>query len=190
MHLVGTEGSMDLSGAGEDDLVTLHLFLGDGQVVTPHDDVLGRSDDRIPVCRREDVVCRQHQVLRFQLSFYREWQVNSHLVAVKVSIEPLADEWVHENRIAFDENRLKSLDSHAVKGRRTVQQHRVPLSHLLEDIPDLIVFSFQHLLGTLDGICVSKFLEAADDEGLEQFQSDLLGETALMQFEFGTHCDD
>ena len=40
MNLVGTQSGMNFCGAGKADLVTRHLFLGDGQVVTPHHDIL------------------------------------------------------------------------------------------------------------------------------------------------------
>ena len=113
-----------------------------------------------------------------------------HLVAIEICVESLANQWVNQNRVALDEDRFESLDSHPVQGGRAVEQHRMPLCHLLEDVPDLVILTFEHLLGTLDGIGIAEFLESSDNEGLEQFKRDLFWQTALMQLEFRTHCDD
>ena len=40
MNLVGAHSGMNFCSAGKADLVTLHLFLGYRQVVTPHHDIL------------------------------------------------------------------------------------------------------------------------------------------------------
>ena len=71
-----------------------------------------------------------------------------------------------------------------------IQQHRMVLDHFFEDVPDLLVLAFEHLLGRLDRVGVSQLLEPADDERLEQFQGDLLGQTALVQPQLGTDDDD
>ena len=61
--------------------------------------------------------------------------------------------------------------------------------HLFEDIPNFVVFALKHLLGRLDRVGMPKFLEAANDERLIQFEGDLLGQAALMQLEPRTHDD-
>ena len=48
----------------------------------------------------------------------------------------------------------------------------------------------EHLLGRLDGVGVAQLLEPANDERLEQFQGDLLWQTALVQPQFGADDDD
>ena len=53
--------------------------------------------------------------------------------------------------------------------------------HLFEDIPHLFVLALQHLLGAFDRVGVAQILEPANDERLEQFQRDLLGQAALVQ---------
>ena len=55
--------------------------------------------------------------------------------------------------------------------------------HLLENVPNLFVLPLQHLLGRLDRVGVTELFEATDDERLVEFQGDLLGETALVQFQ-------
>ena len=113
--------------------------------------------------------------------------MNCHLVPVEVGIESLADERVHEDRIALDQNRLESLNSHPVQRRSSVQKNRVPLSHLLEDVPDLVILPLEHLLRALDGIGVAEFLQPPDDEGLEKFEGDLLRQSALVELELGSN---
>ncbi len=50
--------------------------------------------------------------------------------------------------------------------------------------------ALDHLLGAAHGVHVAEFLEAADDEGLEQDERHLLGQTALVELEFRTDDDD
>ena len=110
-----------------------------------------------------------------------ERQVNRHLVTVEVRVESRAHQRVHLDRVALDQNRLEGLDAHAVKRRSAVQHHRMLVDDLFENVPDLVVLALQHLLGALDGVGEAELLEATDDEGLVQFEGDLLGQTALVQ---------
>ncbi len=55
----------------------------------------------------------------------------------------------------------------------TIQKNRMVLDDLFEDIPNLLVLALEHLLSALNGVRMSQFLQAADNEGLVQFQSDL-----------------
>src|SRR5271157_5513006 len=173
----------DLVGGGEDHGLALLTDPADRQVVRPHDDVLGRADDRVAVGGAEDVVGRHHQGHGLDLGFDRKRQVHGHLVAVEVGVEPLADQGVNPDRVAFDEHGLERLDAHTVQRRRPVEQDRVIADDLLEDIPDLFASALEHLLGRLDRVGVSQLLEAADDEGLKQLQRDLLGQAALVQLQ-------
>ena len=116
------EGQEDLVGRREERLMPSRLSRrarrgADRQVVRPHDDVLGRADDRVAVGGAEDVVGRHHQRHRLDLRLDRERQVDGHLVAVEVGVEALADERVDADRVAFDQDRLERLDTHAVQGR-------------------------------------------------------------------------
>jgi uncharacterized coiled-coil protein SlyX len=63
--------------------------------------------------------------------------MDGHLVAVEVRVEGRADQRVKLDRLALDQHRLEGLDAEAVQRRRAVQQNRVLLDHLLEDVPDL-----------------------------------------------------
>ena len=108
------------------------------EVVAAHDDVLRRADDRVAVGRAEDVVGGHHQRHRLDLRLDRERQVHGHLVAVEVGVEALADQRVDADRVALDEHRLERLDAHAVQRRGPVQQDRVVVDDLLEDVPHLL----------------------------------------------------
>ena len=158
--------------------------------VTTHHRILRRTHDRAAIGRCENIVRRHHQRVSFDLGFDRKRQVNRHLVTVKVSIESFADQWMQVDRIALDQYRLERLDTHSVKRRSTIQQDRVILDHFLQDIPNLFVLALQHLLGALDRIGVALLFQLANDEWLEQFQSNLLRQTTLVQFQSRTHHDD
>ena len=108
--------------------------------------VIGR-----PVGRRQDVVGAQHQHLGLDLRFRRERHVDRHLVAVEVGVESGADQRVDLDRLALDQDRLERLDAETVQRRRAVEQHRVVLDHLFEDVPDLGILLLDEFLGLLDG---------------------------------------
>ncbi len=55
----------------------------------------------------------------------------------KSALKPPQTSGVQADRVALDEHRLERLDAHAVERRRAVQQDRVVLDHLFEDVPDL-----------------------------------------------------
>ena len=61
--------------------------------------------------------------------------------------------------------------------------------HLIENIPHFRLFFFNQLLGLFDSRRQSLRIKARIDEGLEQFERHLFRQTALMQFQFGTHHD-
>ena len=114
-------------------------------VVTAHHRILRRTHNRLAVGRSKNIVRRQHQRVSFDLSFDRKRKVHSHLVTVKVCIETFTNQWMQVNRVTLDQSRLERLNSHTVQRRSTVEQHRMILDHLLQDIPDLFVLTLQHL---------------------------------------------
>src|SRR4051812_9331036 len=95
-----------------------------GQVVGAQHHVLARHRQRRAMSRRQDVVRRQHQQPRLRLGLGREREVDSHLVAVEVRVERVADERVDLNRLALDEDRLERLKAEPVQRRCAVQQDR------------------------------------------------------------------
>ena len=73
----------------------------------------------------------------------------------KSALKPLQTSGWMLDGVAFDQHRLEGLDAHAVQRRGAVEQHRVVVDHLFEDVPDLLVLALEHLLGALDGVGVA-----------------------------------
>ena len=107
--------------------------------------------------------------------------MDRHLVAVEVGVERLADERVDLDRLALDEHRLERLDAEAMQRRRAVEQHRMLVDDLLEDVPDLRDHRVDHLLGGLDVLRRLALDEPGHDERLEQLERHQLRQAALVQ---------
>ncbi len=172
-----------------------HAFAGlvlvhDRQVIQAENHVLRRNDDRMAVCRMQDVVGRHHQHAGFKLGFKRQRHVNGHLVAVEVGVESRADERMQLNGLAFNQHGFEGLDTQTVQRRCAVQKDRMLADDLVEDIPNFRLFLFNQLLGLLDGRGVTLGVEAGIDERLEQLERHLLRQAALVQLQFRTGHDD
>ena len=115
--------------------------------------------------------------------------MNSHLVAVEVSVERGANQWVKLNGFAFDQHRLKRLNAQTVKCWRAVEHNRMFADHLVEDIPNFRLFFFNQLLGLLHSGRKTFGFKTRIDEGLEQFERHLLWQTALMKLQLWAHND-
>src|SRR5713101_10102605 len=92
--------------------------------------------------------------------------------------------------LAFDEYRLKRLDTQAVQRGSAVQHDRMVLDDLFKDVPNHRVLLLHQFLGLLDGGAMAALLEAVINERLEQLERHLLGKTALVQLQLGTDHDD
>jgi hypothetical protein len=178
---LGIERLLDLADIAEGHAFARLAVALHRQIVEAENDILGRHDDRLAVRRRQDVVRAHHQNARLELRLKRERHMNGHLIAVEIGVEGGADQRMQLDRLALDEDRLEGLDAEAMEGRRAVQQHRMLADHLFEDVPDLRPLLLDHALGRLDGRGHAVEFELRIDEGLEQLESHLLGQTALMQ---------
>ena len=116
--------------------------------------------------------------------------MDRHLVAVEVRVERGADERVDLDRRALDEDRHERLDAEAVERRGAVQQDRVVLDDLLEDVPDLGPDALDDALRALDVVGEALLDELAHDERLEQLERHLLGQAALVELELRPDDDD
>ena len=116
--------------------------------------------------------------------------MDGHLVAVEVGVVGRADERMDADRLALDEDGLEGLDREAVERRRAVEQHRVALGDLLEDVPDLGRALLDHLAGAAHGVHEAELLQAADDERLEEDERHLLRQAALVELELRADDDD
>ena len=161
-----------------------------GHVVDAEHHVLGRHRHRRPVGGRQDVVGGQHEHLRLHLRFHGERHVHRHLVPVEVGVERGAHERVNLDRLALDQDGLEGLDAEPVERGGPVQQHRVLLDDLLQDVPHLGPLLLHVLLGRLDRRRDAALLELAEDERLEQLEGHLLGQAALVELEVRADHDD
>ena len=188
------KGEFDLFGVGKKRTALLLIgVLGTGflrEVVATERNVLRRRGDRLAAGRREDVVRRQHEHAGFHLRLDRERHMDRHLVTIEVRVVSSANERVDADGLALDENRLERLDRETVQGRGAVEHHRVALGDLFENVPNLGRLALDELLRAANGVDIAEFLEAADDERLEQNKRHLLGKTALVELEFRTDDDD
>ena len=116
--------------------------------------------------------------------------MDGHLVAVEVGVERLAHQRVDLDRLALDQDRLEGLDAETVQGGCAVEQHRVLLDHVGQDVPDLGALSLHHPLGCLDVLGEVEVDQSLHHERLEQLESHDLGQTALVQLELRPDHDD
>src|SRR2546423_1232204 len=77
-----------------------------------------------------------------------------------------------------------------MKSRRAVQENRVLAYDLFEYVPDDRLLSVNHLARLLDGRGVRLLFELVVDERVEQLQSHLLRQAALVEFQFRPDDDD
>ena len=81
------------------------------------------------------------------------------------------------------------MDTKTVKCRGTVQEHRVTLHYIFEDVPYHRFLAVDNLLGTLHSLHDAAFNELADDERLVKLCCHKFWYTALMHLQFGTNHD-
>ena len=92
--------------------------------------------------------------------------------------------------LAFHQHRLEGLNAQAVQGGSAVEQNGMVLDDLFENVPHHRVLLLDQFLGLLDGGAMAALFQAVIDEGLEQLERHLLGQTALVQFQLRTDHDD
>ena len=190
MTLPKSYASYRLVGAREHLALAHRAVLDRVQEVAAEHHVLGRAHDRLAVGRREYVVGREHQDARLRLRLRGQRQVDGHLVAVEVRVEGRAHQRVYPDGLALDQHRLERLDAEPVERRRAVEQHRVLLDDLLEDVPDDGDHAVDHALRALDVVGEAEVDQPLHDERLEQLERHLLGQAALVQLELGPDHDD
>src|SRR5712692_8799996 len=140
--------------------------------------------------RRQDIPRTEHEHGRFDLRFGRQRDVHGHLVAIKVSVERGADKRVDADGFAFDENRFERLNAETVKRRSAIEHYRMFADDVFEDVPNDGFLLLDHFLGLLDGGAVALGFELVIDEGLEELERHLLGQTALVELQLRADNDD
>ena len=156
-------------------------------MVQTNDHILRRNSHRAAIRRLQDVVRGQHEDTSLSLSLGRQRQVNCHLVTIEVSVERRANQRVQLNSLTLNQLRLKRLNTEAVQGRCTVQQNRVLSNNLFQNVPNLRAETLNHTLSALNVLSVAQLHQTLHDEGLEQLQSHLLGQTTLVHLQLRTN---
>src|SRR5580692_11718339 len=93
------------------------------------------------------------------------------------------------NCLTLDEHRLERLNRQTVKSWRAVQQYRMPLSYLFENIPNLRRLTLNHLFGATDGVHVPELLKPPNNEWFKQNERHLLRQAALVKLQLRTNHD-
>gem|GEM_PF-6133237 len=116
--------------------------------------------------------------------------MDSHLVTIEVSVERGTGERMQLDGLSFDHLGLESLDTEPVKGRCTVEEHRMSLHDILKDVPNDGILAVDDLLSGLDCLDDTPFDELADDERFVEFRCHELRKTAFMHVQFRSYDDD
>src|SRR5690349_6787263 len=104
--------------------------------------------------------------------------MHSHLVAVKVRVEGGGDERVELDRRAFDQDRLKCLDTQTVQSRRTIQENGALPDDAFQRFPDLGAVALDEPARALDVSRVIILYEACDHKRTIQLECHTLRQTA------------
>ena len=113
--------------------------------------------------------------------------MDCHLVSVKVGIESSTCERMQLDSFALNQLRLESLNTKTVKRRGTVEQYRMTLHHILENIPDDWLTAVNNLLSTLYCLNYAAFYQLADNEGLVKFGCHKFRQATLSHLQFWTY---
>ena len=200
LHAVNGHGAAHLDGCvqGDDVLCVSHQSLiliaehlacalivltNSGQGVAAQDHILRRHGNRCAVRGLQQVAGSQHQHLGLTAGILAQGQMDCHLVAVEVGVECGTSQRVQLDGTAFHQHGVEGLNAQTVQGRCTVQQDRVALDHGLQAVPDLGLCTLDHLTGRLDVVGNTLLDQILHHEGLEQLQSHLLGQTALIHLQ-------
>ena len=115
--------------------------------------------------------------------------MNCHLVSVEVRVEGGTYQGMQLDGLTLYQNRLKGLDTQSVQRRSTVQHNGMLLDHVLQHIPYAGLQTLHHLLGSLDVMSGTVLHQLLHNEGLEQLDGHLLGQTALIDLQLRSHHD-
>ena len=93
------------------------------------------------------------------------------------------------NRLTFNKNRLKCLNTETVQGRSTVQHNGMLFNDILEDIPYPLIEPFHHLLRILNVMGLTGVYQLFHNERLKELNRHLFRHTALINLQFRSYDD-
>ena len=158
-----------------------------GDVVQTEHHILRRYGDRSTVGRVENVLGTEHEKLGLHHGCIAERKMDCHLVTVEVGVERGTCERMKLDGLALDHAWLECLDTEPVKSRSTVQENRMSLHHILEDIPDDRILPVHNLLGRLHGLHDAALNQFPDNERFVKLGCHELRQTALVHLELRTN---
>ena len=120
VDLMLVEGHFGLFQRGEHAALALGTVDDGGQVVQTEDHILARHGHGVAVSRLQNIVGSHHQGACFSLGFSGQRQVDCHLIAIEVGVECGAGKRRQVDGLAFDQNRLKRLNTQTVQRRCAV----------------------------------------------------------------------
>src|SRR3989344_329437 len=107
--------------------------------------------------------------------------MDSHLIAVKVSIESGANQWVKLDGITLDKYRLEGLNTQTVESGSTIEQNVFTANNFFKDSPNFRNSVFDKTASPRDIIGKFALQELRDNKWLEKFKSHVFWKTALMK---------
>ena len=132
---------------------------------------------------------RKQEESALRLGFHGKGKVYGHLVTVEVGVECCTYQGMELDRLTFYQNGLEGLDTKSVQCRSTVQHNRMLFDYILQYVPHLCLEAFHHLLGVFDVVSSSVGNQLLHNEGLEQLDRHLLGQTALVDLQLRSNND-
>ena len=113
--------------------------------------------------------------------------MNSHLVTIEVGVERCTCEWMQLDSLTLNHTWLECLNTQTVQCRCTVEEHRMTLHHIFEDVPNHRITTVNNLLSRLDSLHDTTLNELTDHEWLVQFCSHEFWQTALTHVQLRTY---
>src|SRR5512133_531830 len=105
----------------------------------------------------------KHKHLSFKHCAVSKWKMDSHLVAVEVSIESRTNQRVELNGFSLDKFWLECLDAKPVKRRGTVQENRMSFEYVFKDIPNNRILPVNYLFSRFYSFYNSSLNQLADN---------------------------
>ena len=159
------------------------------QIVDTKNHILGRNGYRTTIGRFQQVVRRKKHETALCLRFYRQRQMDSHLVTVEVGVECGTNQRVQLNRFTFYQNRLERLDTQTMQRRGTVQHNRMLFDDVLENVPYLRLEFLDHFLCIFDVMCSAVGNQLFHNERFKQLDCHFFRQTALVNLQFRSYDD-
>ena len=123
------------------------------------------------------------------MSFFRQRNVDGHLVTVKVGIVGLTYQWVKTKGLTINQDRFEGLDTQTVEGRCAVKKYWVFLDNIFKNIPNTFITTFNHTFSGFHVTCVFTRNDFTHHKWFEKFDGHQTWHTTLVHFKCWTNGD-